>query len=91
MVGTTGKIPTMTQKGNFIINGIQKIVVSQLVKSPGLIYTKEFEKGLPVYTAKIIPSRGVWVDLSVASDGVVYVKIDRKKKFIEQNTDCFNN
>jgi DNA-directed RNA polymerase subunit beta len=76
-----GKIPTMTNKGNFIINGVQKIVVSQLVKSPGLIYTKDFEKGLPVYTAKIIPNRGVWMDLFVASDGVIYVKIDRKKKF----------
>ena len=76
-----GKVPLMTSKGNFIINGVQKIVVSQLVKSPGLIYTRDFEKGLPVYTAKIIPNRGVWMDINVASDGVIYIKIDRKKKF----------
>jgi DNA-directed RNA polymerase subunit beta len=76
-----GKVPMMTSKGNFIINGVQKIVVSQLVKSPGLLYTKEFEKGLPSYTAKIIPNRGVWMDITVGADGVLYVKIDRKKKF----------
>lgn len=76
-----GKVPMMTDKGNFIINGIQKIVVSQLVKSPGLLFTKDFEKGIPVYTAKIIPNRGVWMDISTSPEGVIYVKIDRKKKF----------
>ena len=76
-----GKLPMMTNKGNFIINGIQKIVVSQLVKSPGLIYTREYEKGIPIYTAKIIPSRGVWMDISTSPEGVIYIKIDRKKKF----------
>jgi DNA-directed RNA polymerase subunit beta len=77
----TGKIPLMTEKGNFIINGIQKIVVSQLVKSPGLIYTRDYEKGLPVYTARVIPYRGIWLDISTSNEGVIYVKIDRKKKF----------
>jgi DNA-directed RNA polymerase subunit beta len=76
-----GKIPMMTNKGNFIINGIQKIVVSQLVKSPGLIYTREYEKGIAIYTAKVIPSRGVWMDISTSPEGVIYIKIDRKKKF----------
>jgi DNA-directed RNA polymerase subunit beta len=76
-----GKVPAMTDKGNFIINGIQKIVVSQLVKSPGLLFTKDFEKGMPIYTAKIIPNRGVWMDISNSPEGVIYVKIDRKKKF----------
>ncbi len=76
-----GNIPLMTRKGNFIINGVQKIVVSQLVKSPGLLYTRELEKGLFVYTARIIPSRGIWVDLEVGADGVIYARIDRKKKF----------
>jgi DNA-directed RNA polymerase subunit beta len=77
----TGKIPLMTSKGNFIINGIQKIVVSQLVKSPGLIYTRDYEKGLPNYTARVIPYRGIWLDISTSNEGVIYVKIDRKKKF----------
>lgn len=76
-----GNIPLMTKKGNFIINGVQKIVVSQLVKSPGLIYTRDFEKGALQYTAKIIPARGIWLDIILGGDQVVYVKIDRKKKF----------
>lgn len=76
-----GNTPLMTQKGNFIINGVQKIVVSQLVKSPGLLYTREVEKNSLVYTAKIIPSRGIWLDLTIGSDGVIYARIDRKKKF----------
>jgi len=76
-----GNTPLMTQKGNFIINGVQKIVVSQLVKSPGLLYTREVEKGVMVYSAKVIPSRGIWIDFAVGSDGVIYARIDRKKKF----------
>lgn len=76
-----GNTPLMTQKGNFIINGVQKIVVSQLVKSPGLLYTREVEKNSLVYTAKVIPSRGIWLDLTIGADGVIYARIDRKKKF----------
>lgn len=76
-----GNVPLMTRKGNFIINGVQKIVVSQLVKSPGLLYTRELEKGSYIYTARIIPSRGIWVDLEVGADAVIYARIDRKKKF----------
>lgn len=76
-----GNVPLMTRKGNFIINGVQKIVVSQLVKSPGLIYTRDIDKGSFEYTAKIIPARGIWLDIIVGSDNVIYVKIDRKKKF----------
>jgi DNA-directed RNA polymerase subunit beta len=76
-----GKVPMMTKKGNFIINGIQKIVVSQIVKSPGVIYTRELEKGMFNYTAKIIPTRGIWIDFVTANDGCIYARIDRKKKF----------
>jgi DNA-directed RNA polymerase subunit beta len=76
-----GNVPLMTKKGNFIINGVQKIVVSQLVKAPGLLYTQGVEKGSLVYSAKIIPARGIWLDLSIAHDGVMYARIDRKKKF----------
>jgi DNA-directed RNA polymerase subunit beta len=76
-----GNVPLMTRKGNFIINGVQKIVVSQLVKSPGLLYTRELEKGNFIYTARIIPSRGIWVDLELGADNVIYARIDRKKKF----------
>jgi DNA-directed RNA polymerase subunit beta len=76
-----GNIPLMTSKGNFIINGVQKIVVSQLVKSPGLLYTRDVEKGTLVYACKIIPTRGSWLDIMTAADGVIYARIDRKKKF----------
>jgi DNA-directed RNA polymerase subunit beta len=76
-----GNIPLMTKKGNFIINGVQKIVVSQLVKAPGLIYTRELEKGAFEYTAKVIPSKGIWIDFVVGADKVIYCRIDRKKKF----------
>ena len=76
-----GNVPLMTKKGNFIINGVQKIVVSQLVKSPGLLYTRDIEKGTFVYEAKIIPTRGIWLDLTTSPEGVIYIRIDRKKKF----------
>jgi DNA-directed RNA polymerase subunit beta len=76
-----GNIPQMTSKGNFIINGVQKIVVSQLVKAPGLIYTREVVKAGFEYTAKVIPTRGIWVDFVCNPDGAIYCRIDRKKKF----------
>ena len=76
-----GNIPLMTKKGNFIINGVQKIVVSQLVKAPGLIYTRDVDKGTFEYTAKVIPARGIWTDFVVGADKVIYCRIDRKKKF----------
>ena len=74
-------VPLMTNKGNFIINGIQKIVVNQLIKAPGLIYTRDLEKGIFEYTAKIIPNRGSWFEFTLSYDGAVYCRIDRKKKF----------
>jgi DNA-directed RNA polymerase subunit beta len=76
-----GNVPMMTRKGNFIINGVQKIVVSQLVKSPGLLYSRGIEKGTFVYSCKVIPSRGMWLDLATSASGVIYARIDRKKKF----------
>ena len=76
-----GNMPLMTRKGDFVINGVQKIVVSQLVKSPGLIYTRDIDKGQFEYTAKVIPTRGIWVDFVLGADKVIYCRIDRKKKF----------
>lgn len=75
------KVPLMTSKGNFIINGVQKIVVGQIVKSPGVLFTRDVEKNEVTYTAKVIPARGIWIDFSIAPGGVVYARIDRKKKF----------
>jgi DNA-directed RNA polymerase subunit beta len=76
-----GVVPLMTKKGNFIVNGTQKIVVGQLVKSPGVVFSRDIDKGTYVYSAKIIPTRGIWIDYTLGSDGVIYARIDRKKKF----------
>ncbi len=76
-----GKIPQITDRGSFIINGTQKIIVGQLVKSPGVIFGVDSEKGQLIYNAKIIPSRGAWVDMEIHKDNAIYMKIDRKKKF----------
>lgn len=74
-----GDIPIMTDRGTFIINGIERIVVSQLHRSPGVIFN--FEKG--VYSARIIPYRGSWLDMEVsAQKEVIYVKIDRRKRIL---------
>jgi DNA-directed RNA polymerase subunit beta len=76
-----GNMPLMTRKGDFVINGVQKIVVAQLVKAPGLLYTRDLDKGQFEYTAKVIPTRGIWVDFVIGADHVIYCRIDRKKKF----------
>jgi len=76
-----GKVPLMTKKGNFIVNANQKIVVGQLVKSPGVLFSRELEKGGYTYTARIIPARGIWIDFILGADNVIYTRIDRKKKF----------
>jgi len=75
-----GSVPVMTSKGNFIVNGTQKIVVGQLVKSPGVVFNRTVEKGEFIYSAKIIPTRGIWIDFEIGRDRVMYARIDRKKK-----------
>ncbi|MGL4758831.1 MAG: DNA-directed RNA polymerase subunit beta [Patescibacteria group bacterium] len=74
-------MPMMTPNGTFIVNGTQKIVVGQLVKAPGVLFSLDYEKNKPVYTAKIIPVRGVWIDFELGDNGVIYTRLDRKKKF----------
>jgi DNA-directed RNA polymerase subunit beta len=76
-----GNIPLMTRKGDFVVNGTQKIVVGQLVKSPGVVFSRNFEKGIEIYSSKIIPNRGIWIEFFINQDNVIYTKIDRKKKF----------
>lgn len=76
-----GKIPLMTRRGTFVVNGTQKVVAGQLVKSPGLLFKRELEKGSLVYSAKIIPNRGSWIDLFIGKNNQILVKIDKKKKF----------
>jgi DNA-directed RNA polymerase subunit beta len=73
-------MPMMTPNGTFIINGVQKIVVGQLVKAPGVLFSRDLDKGKLTYTAKMIPERGVWIDFELNND-ILYLRVDRKKKF----------
>jgi DNA-directed RNA polymerase subunit beta len=75
-----GDVPLMTDRGTFIINGIERAVVSQLVRSAGVFFTSETHHGTRFYGTKIIPNRGAWLELETDQTGVIWVKIDRKRK-----------
>jgi DNA-directed RNA polymerase subunit beta len=74
-------LPVMTDHGTFIINGVERVIVPQLARSYGIFFTSEESKGRNLFGAKIIPARGAWIEIESEADGVIYVKIDRKKKF----------
>ena len=77
-----GKLPVMTSNGTFIINGAERVVVSQLVRSPGVYFsaTNEPISGRPLANAKLIPSRGSWVEFETSTKNILSVKIDRKRR-----------
>ena len=77
-----GDFPVMTARGTFVINGTERVVVSQLVRSPGVYFERTIEKtsDKDVYTAKVIPSRGAWLEFEVDKKDLVGVRIDRKRK-----------
>ena len=75
-----GDFPMMTDQGTFIINGTERIVVSQLVRSPGVYYSSEMDSGKQIYKAQIIPSRGAWLEFEVDKRDQLMVSIDRKRK-----------
>ncbi|MEO8065496.1 MAG: DNA-directed RNA polymerase subunit beta [Candidatus Doudnabacteria bacterium] len=75
-----GDFPLMTPRGTFVINGVERVVVSQLVKSPGVFFTGEPARGRNWYGAKIIPNRGAWLEVETDLNGVISVKIDRKRR-----------
>ncbi len=75
-----GDIPLMTEKGTFIFNGIERVVVSQLQRSPGVFFRQAETKGF--FIAKIIPYRGAWVEFEHDPKGLLWVRLDRKKKFL---------
>ena len=77
-----GDFQTMTDQGTFIINGAERVVVSQLVRSPGVYYTatEDPATGRPLYSAKVIPNRGAWLEFETAARHLLYVKVDRKRK-----------
>ena len=74
-------IPLMTDHGTFIINGIERVIVPQLARSYGIFFTLNDAKGKNFFGAKIIPARGAWIEIESESDGAIYVKIDKKRKF----------
>ena len=75
-----GDFPMMTEQGTFIINGTERIVVSQLVRSPGVYYSSEMDGGKRVYKAQVIPARGAWLEFEVDKRDQLVVSIDRKRK-----------
>ena len=75
-----GDYPWMTDRGTFIINGAERVVVSQLIRSAGVFYTGELHGAHNLYSAKVIPGRGAWLEFETAANGTLYVKIDRKRK-----------
>ena len=75
-----GDYPWMTKRGTFIINGAERVVVSQLIRSAGVFYTSELHGTQNLYSAKVIPGRGAWLEFETTASGALYVKIDRKRK-----------
>ena len=76
-----GELPIMTETGTFVINGAERVIVSQLVRSPGMYYSSEFDKtGNKTYASTVIPYRGAWLEYEIDINGVAYVRIDKNRK-----------
>jgi len=79
-----GEVPLMTETGSFVINGTERVLVSQLHRSPGVIFEhdkgKTYSSGKILYSARVIPDRGSWLDFETAQDGTIHVRIDRRRK-----------
>jgi len=75
------EMPLMTSHGTFIINGVERVIVPQLARSFGVFFTESESKGKRYFGAKIIPARGVWIEIESESDGGIYIRIDKKRKF----------
>ncbi len=76
-----GDFPLMTESGTFVINGAERVIVSQLVRSPGIYYDVSFDKtGTRLFTTTVIPNRGAWLEYETDSNGVFYVRIDKNRK-----------
>ena len=75
-----GQFPMMTEQGTFIINGTERVIVTQLVRSPGAYLMEPKDPTKQVFIANLMPSRGSWLELEIDKKGVVYARIDRKRK-----------
>jgi len=72
--------PLQTERGTFIVNGVERVIISQLIRSPGAFFTLKRASGRNCFGAKIIPNRGSWLEFETDSSGAIGVKIDRKRK-----------
>ena len=78
-----GELPLMTDRGTFIINGAERVVVSQIVRSPGVYFKKETDlSGKRIYTATVIPNRGAWLKFEIDSNNLIYVRVDKNRKIL---------
>ena len=76
-----GDFPLMTETGTFIINGAERVIVSQLVRSPGVIFGSDIDKnGNPLFTSTVIPNRGAWLELESDANSVMWIRVDRTRK-----------
>jgi len=77
-----GDFPLMTERGTFVVNGVERVVISQLIRSPGAFFTAQRVGNRNNFGAKIIPNRGAWLEFETESSGAISVKIDRKRKIM---------
>ena len=76
-----GDFPLMTETGTFVINGAERVIVSQIIRSPGMYYSSEIDKaGKKTYATTVIPYRGAWLEYEIDAMGVMYVRIDKNRK-----------
>lgn len=75
-----GDLPLMTERGTFVVNGIERVVVTQFIRSAGAFFTAEMVRGRRYYGAKIIPNRGAWIEIETDQNNVIWLKVDRKRK-----------
>jgi len=77
-------LPKMTERGTFIINGIERAIINQLVRSPGVYFTAEIDKttGLTLYNAEVRPYIGAWLDVTINKNNLIEMKVNKKRKFL---------
>jgi len=75
-----GNFPLMTKRGTFIVNGVERVIISQIIRSPGVFFTARMHRGRQYFGAKIVPNRGAWLEFDTESSGAIGVKINRKRK-----------